>query len=109
MRMLFVCLLVSVGLGACADRMWPPWLPAPISDDPEAQAIMGGHEPASPYLFRPYRPRPAWSWPTTSERTQTAGRVPHRAFDPERVSQKLAEGAARPAEKPETGPQPARP
>jgi hypothetical protein len=83
--------------------MWPPWLPAPVTDDPQPQAIMGGYEPASPYLFKPYRPQRPWVWPTTFERAAPARRARNTAFDPQRVSEKLKEGGEYPAEQPGMG------
>jgi len=91
--MLFVGLMLSTGLAACADRTYPAWLPAPISDDPEVQEIISGVEPPSPYLLKPYPPPRPWSWPTTSERRALAEPTP-ASFDPQRVSRKLKEGAS---------------
>jgi len=93
MRTLFVCLLAVIGLAGCADRLRPPWLPAPVTDDPEAHEIMGGTEPASPYLLQPYRPQRPWTWPTTAVRASSTPRPVGTAFDPKRVSRKLDEGA----------------
>ncbi|MGE0767751.1 MAG: hypothetical protein AB7L90_14910 [Hyphomicrobiaceae bacterium] len=89
MRTFFVCALLSLGLGACADKAWPPWLPAPVSDDPEALEIMGGTEPKTPYLLQPYPPQRPWSWSVAAYRPIASARHAQPKFDAERVSRKL--------------------
>jgi hypothetical protein len=89
--MLLVALMLSTGLAACADRTYPAWLPAPVTDDPVAQEIISGVEPPSPYLLKPYPPPRPWSWPTTSEQRASVKPAP-ASFDPQRVSRKLKEG-----------------
>jgi hypothetical protein len=93
MRTILVCVLMSFGLAACADKAWPPWLPAPVTDEPEARAIMSSGEPASPYLLQPYRPQRPWTWPATPEPPAVAQPAKSQ-FDPNRVARKLEEGAA---------------
>jgi len=104
MRAPFVCLLSLLGLAGCTERLRPPWLPAPLSDDPEAQEIMGGTDPASPYLLQPYWPRRPWSWPVAAVRASPPTGRARPMFDPKRVSRKLDEGASLPPPAADAGP-----
>jgi len=99
MRTLCVCLFLCLGVAGCAERGWPPWLPAPVSDDPEVQEIMGGTEPYSPYLLQPYRPQRPWTWPGAPDRRvgAPAPRAGER-FNPDRISRKLSGDTETPGE-----------